>query len=338
MESAEEIFYHALASRGKFGYRTLLQAHQAKGSWKHVWLGTHQKEDPQKEWLKLSDEGVRLVLLSDPEYPPLLKEIPWPPLGLYIKGELPKSSPTLAIVGTRKGTSEGKVTARAFAAAFARAGVNIVSGLALGIDAEAHTGCLEGGGKTVAVLGTGVLKIYPRTHERLAQEILKKGGAIVSEYFNDKGVAPYRFLERNRIVSGLSQGVLVIEAPEDSGALTTARFAMEQNRDVFVLPGPATHPNFKGSHRLLREGAELVTSPEHILEAWRLTPLEPITAGTASQEEDLVLEILKRSLKPLSVDKIIEFTHLEARLVNRTLALLTLKHLIKEAGEGYAIN
>ena len=199
----------------------------------------------------------------------------------------------IAIVGTRRATPDGKSTARRFAAELARAGIVIVSGLAFGVDAAAHEGCLDAEGKTVAVLACGLANIYPRNNEPLAKKILAQGGAIISEYPPDMPAYPSRFLERNRIVSGLSKGTLVIEAPERSGSLATARFALEQNRDVFVVPGPIAHPNFKGSHALIRQGAELVTTPEDILESYGIAREKSIGAEFAgTPEEKAILEFL----------------------------------------------
>ena len=169
-------------------------------------------------------------------------------------------------------------------------------------------------------------------------------GAIISEYPLGSPALPHRFLERNRLVSGLSNGVLIIEAPERSGSLATARFALDQNREVFVVPGPITHPNFKGSNQLIREGAALITSPEEIIEV--LAP-ELLTANDseriekltldATNEEKLILEALLKTGKPVNIDKIAELTNLNAKIINQTVSFLIIKNLIKETENGYTI-
>lgn len=281
------------------------------------------------------------IFKNDAVYPPLLREIPDPPPAFYVRGTMPTSTrPPFAIVGTRRGTPEGLALARRFGRELASVGFPIVSGLALGIDAAAHEGCLETpNGVAIAVLAGGLNNIYPNENAKLGARILERGGAIISEY--PEGMPPYKehFLKRNRIVSGLSCGVLIIEAPEHSGSLATARHAMDQNRDLFVVPGPVTHGNFKGSHQLIRQGATLVTTPEEILEAYGVTPEEKIARRTesASAEEKQVLYALRALRAPAEVDKIISMTKLEPRVVTRTLSFLLLRGLIKEGRGGYTI-
>lgn len=283
-------------------------------------------------------EEIRHYDARDAGYPPLLAEIADRPKEIYILGELPARD-SLAIVGTRRATSEGKNIARRFARELTQSGFAIVSGLAFGIDAAAHEGCLDAGGPTVAVLAGGLSDIYPHEHARLAEKILTNGGAIVSEYPPGMPPLPHRFLERNRIISGLSRGVLIVEAPTGSGSLVTARLALEQNRDIFVVPGPITHRNFHGSHSLIRQGAELVTTPHEILEAYGLSREEKISiaARGATKEEMLILKALAESGAPMDVDKIIAMTKLEPQIINQRLALLAMKDLVREGGEGYTI-
>jgi len=282
-----------------------------------------------------------LIALHDPAYPALLKEIPDPPPALYIKGAFPKAEyPPFAIVGTRRATPQGRETARRFGRALAAAGFPIVSGLALGIDAAAHVGCLEApNGAAIAALAGGLDDMYPHENAKLGAHVIERGGAIVSEY--PPGMPPYKghFLRRNRIVSGLARGVLIIEAPADSGSLATARHAMDQNRDLFVVPGPIDHPNFKGSHELIRQGATLVTTPEEILEEYGVTR-EAVAAKaeqTAAPHETLILSTLREIGGTHDIDKIISMTKLEPRVVAQTLSLLLLRGLIKEVPGGYTI-
>ncbi|RJQ29870.1 DNA-protecting protein DprA [Candidatus Parcubacteria bacterium] len=335
----EELFYNAVNIGVASNYHELLKRKTQKGTWKKVWddLPPALKTvDPETEWRELEKAGSRLLLEDNPDYPPLLREIHWKPFGIYIRGNIPESSGNIAIVGTRKATDEGKEIAGKFASALAEHNCCIISGLAFGIDAAAHDGCMRSGGKTVAVLGNGLDHVYPRTHERLGQKIIDGGGALISEYPLGSPSLPYRFLERNRIISGLSRGVLVIEAPDGSGALVTARFATDENRDVFVIPGPVHHPNYRGSNRLIRAGAELVTCPEEILEALGVERgATEEKDGEFLGEERVILEALRASPRPLSVDTIIERTNLDARTVHQTLSFLLIRNIVKETESGY---
>ncbi|KKU14904.1 DNA protecting protein DprA [Candidatus Wolfebacteria bacterium RIFCSPLOWO2_01_FULL_45_19] len=273
---------------------------------------------------------------------PSLKEIPNPPKNFYVEGILPDfSRPWLAIVGTRKATSEGLRLAKNFAKELAQNNCVIVSGLALGIDSAAHQGALDGGGQTVAVLANGLDNIYPAQNENLAKKILETGGAIVSEYPDGTPSLPHQFLERNRIISGLSIATVVIEAPQKSGALATAGFAASQGREVFVIPGPISHSNYRGSHALIRDGARLVTSPEEVLEDLGLQTKELKNNATlpfgGSDEQKKIIYHIESAGRPLAVDEIIILAKLEPRVVNRELALLTIQSIIKETEKGYTI-
>ena len=335
----EAPFYHCIALTLDNDYRRIAAVKIGR-TWKEAWetIAPATKAHPDDEWEKFKKHGVRLILREDPDFPELLKEIPFSPFGIYVRGKIPAAPCSVAIVGTRKATEGGKTTAKKIAGELARAGCLIVSGLALGIDAAAHRGALEAGGKTIAVLANGVDAPYPRMNADLAKKILECGGGLISEYPPGAPSLPYRFLERNRIISGLSRGVAVIEAPRQSGSLATARFATEQNREVFVIPGPAAHPNFAGSHALIRQGAELITEAGHILEALGITPaLNSLTANAETPEEALVIRALKESQIPLSIDKIIELTNLKTNVASRTVSFLTIKNIIRESGTGYTI-
>jgi len=236
------------------------------------WPGVERDLD----WL--GKDGNHLLTIDDPAYPPLLHEIPDPPLVLYVRGD-PGAlcAPQLAIVGSRNPTEGGRRTARAFAAELAAAGLAVTSGLALGIDGAAHEGALAGGGRTVAVAGTGLDRVYPARHRELAERIAA-AGALVSELPTGVPPLPAHFPRRNRIVSALCVGTLVVEASLKSGSLITARLAAEQGREVFAIPGSIHSPLARGCHRLIRQGATLVESAGDVLA--ELAPLLGVTTTT----------------------------------------------------------
>ncbi len=220
--------------------------------------------DTALDWAR--QPGQQILTLGDPEYPKQLLELADPPTLLYVRGDTTLlNHPALAIVGSRNATPQGEANARAFAAALAGEGYVIVSGLALGIDAAAHRGTLDAGGRTIAVIGTGADRLYPARNQALAQAILGQG-TIVSEFPLGTPAAAANFPRRNRIISGLSRGVLVVEAAVESGSLITARLAGEQGREVFAIPGSIHSPQSRGCHRLIRQGAKLVETAQDILE------------------------------------------------------------------------
>ncbi|MDR1126747.1 MAG: DNA-processing protein DprA [Treponema sp.] len=233
------------------------------------WNIAQLQEQAEHDALLAKRRGVSFVSCLEPEYPPQLLEIFSPPPVLFYRGKL--SDPTLphiAIVGTRKPTGVGVSTAFNLARDFGRLGFPVVSGLALGIDAIAHKGCVEGGGTTFAVLGSSPDEVYPKTNRILAQRILETGGGILSEYPPETKPSAWQFPARNRLISGLARGVLIIEAPEKSGALITARFAMEQNRDLFVARSSLDSPCGMGCVKLAEDGVKAVSSVEDILWEW----------------------------------------------------------------------
>ncbi len=294
-----------------------------------------------------SKKEIALIKKEDPLYPSLLKEINGPPSGIYLLGKLPSEDKSrLAIVGTRKATIAGKAIARQIARELGEVGMVIISGLAMGIDTAAHEGALEAKTETIAVLANGLDTIYPRQNENLAKQIIETRGAIISEYPAGTPAFPNQFLARNRIISGLSIATIVIEAPLRSGVLVTARLAAEQGREVFVFPGPSNHPNYRGSHQLIRDGARLVTSSQDILEDLGIEIGEEklkhqlglgLEGGVIKDEEKIILEIIKRAGEPLNVDKITELSKLETQVVNRTIAFLSINNFIKETERGYTL-
>ena len=285
--------------------------------------------------------------LNDKNFPSLLKEIQNPPKEIFISGDLPENEAIkIAIVGTRKATLIGKTIAKQIAEELAKLGVIIVSGLAMGIDSSAHQGVINAKGKTIAVMANGLDKIYPAQNENLAQEILNFHGTLISEYPKGTPSYPNQFLERNRIISGLSIATIVIEAPDRSGSLTTARFALEQGREVLVLPGPADHPNYSGSHKLIRDGARLITSVQDILEDLNLelikntkTSLNNLFDKTTSFDKNhsLILTAIAEHGKSLNIDKICELTKLSSQTVNQSIATLIIEGIVKETENGYCL-
>jgi DNA processing protein len=220
----------------------------------------------EKDIQWLAQQNHHLLTLHDPNYPPLLREIYDPPPLLFVQGDYSLlSSRQLAIVGTRRSSDEGKQIAWKFAQALSHQGFSITSGMALGIDGASHWGALTATGKTIAVVGQGLNKIYPPQHHKLAEKIIQTG-AIVSEFPPDTPIKRENFLRRNRIISGLSLGTLLIETPERSGALSTARSAIEQGREVFAVPSSIHNPLAKGCHQMIKDGAKLVEKLEDIIE------------------------------------------------------------------------
>ena len=287
------------------------------------------------------ENGVSLLAVGAPDYPEVLAEIHDPPPVLYVRGEIrAPDALAVAIVGTRHASSYGLRQAERLASGLARAGVTVVSGLARGIDAAAHRGALAAGGRTLAVLGSGVLNIYPPEHEQLAAEVAASG-AVLSEAPCQAAPTAGMFPQRNRIISGLSTGVLVVEAGDRSGALITARLAMEQGRDVFAVPGRIEDRTSSGCHRLLRDGAKLVESVDDILE--ELGPLfAPAPVANSEQVvhrpselllSDIEKEVLAAtSVDPVAIDEVISSTDLSPAQVLSTLNVLEMRHLIRRVG------
>lgn len=246
-----------------------------------------------RAWLAEGEGRRHLLTLGDLDYPPELLQTEDPPLLLHVEGELAalRHPLRLAVVGSRNPTAQGADNARAFAQALASAGACIISGLALGIDAAAHEGALEAGGSTLAIVGTGLDLVYPKKHQALARRIAAQG-ALVSEYpLGTPPLAP-NFPRRNRIISGLSQGVLVVEAALQSGSLITARQAAEQGREVFAIPGSIHSPQSRGCHALIRQGAKLVESAQDILEELRIsTPAAGADPLAATPADDARAEL-----------------------------------------------
>ena len=279
-----------------------------------------------------------LITYFDKRYPVLLREIHNPPIALYLSGD-PEVLATLqiSIVGSRRPSPDGRRNARDFAAGLAGLGVTVTSGLATGLDSEAHKGALAVDGKTIAVLGSGLDQIYPKSNVHLARLIIEKKGSVISELPPDSSPLPMHFPLRNRIISGLSLGTLVVEAAINSGSLITARMAMEQGREVFAIPGSIHNPLTRGCHSLIRQGAKLTDNINDILE--EIGPLAYLVSkGGQSQHEDdkkiKELDELGKLLldnignRPVPIDSLVELTALPVPLIAAQLLKLELAGLI----------
>ena len=289
----------------------------------------------------LQQTGARVTVLADDGYPALLREIPAPPPVLYYRGELIETDRNaVAIVGTRRMTPYGREMTARISGELARAGVTIVSGLARGVDGVAHHAALDAGGRTIAVLGSGVNKIYPPEHRKLAQRIAEQG-AVLSDYVPDTPPDGVNFPPRNRIISGLSLAVVVIEAPDRSGALITVDFAADHGRDVFAVPGQVNSPNSSGCNRLLREGARLVRSADDILEDLHISrtgePLPVQSSLPVSDEDRRLLSVMTSA--PQHIDDLAALSDYPVTEVSSRLMMLELQGLVRNAGaQHYARN
>ncbi|MFD0698397.1 DNA-processing protein DprA [Paenibacillus sp. GCM10027628] len=281
-------------------------------------------------------QSIRILSLLDEDYPLILKEIAQPPWILYIKGDPAYlNQKLLGMVGTRTPTIYGKKIAEELAAELSHAGFGIVSGLARGIDSKAHIGALKGKGKTVAVLGCAINQIYPRENALLYRNI-EREGVIISEYPIGTGIHPGMFPQRNRIIAGLSLGVTVIEAAEDSGSLITVDFALDESRDVFAVPGPIDSNQSSGVHKLLKQGAKLVTNVEDIIEDYHFM-LEPVDRSSLQKPSRVIeLSVEEREImaimsnEPISIDTILESSQFTFGHLHAVLLSLLLKKAIKQ--------
>lgn len=342
----EKIAYNALNTFYKGDYTKLQKAWQDFGDWAVAWdsIGKDSGIVAEELWSVLVKESINLILCKEVGFPKILKEIPWVPFGLYWRGKPIEDLPGVGIVGTRRATLNGRAIAKKFGEEIANSGAVVVSGLALGIDAAAHEGALLAKGKTIAVLAGGLDYIYPKQNESLFKKILESGGTIVSEYAFGAPAYSSRFLERNRIISGLSLGIVVIEAPEASGALATAKFALDQNREVFVVPGNINQPNYSGSHGLIKAGACLVTSAKEVLGNLNLQigtesgQIQPLNLESLDDNQRAIIEVIRSAGEPIRIDKIQDLTKMEIPVINRAVSLLEIQGIIKGSGGTYFIS
>ena len=306
-----------------------------------------ERVDLPEEQRRMAEHGIAALTIADDSYPPALREIHDPPHLLYVKGELQeRDRHAIGVVGSRRLSHYGRESARRLSFQLAHAGITIISGLARGIDTAAHEAALASGGRTIAVLGSGIGNVYPPENQALADRIAENG-AVLSEfpvlYVPDRQSFPLR----NRIVSGMSQGVLVVEAPARSGALITANQAMEQGRNVYAVPGPIDRPHSEGCHRLIQDGAKLVMDSRDILED--LETLFPPTAGvpdgaspavsplasTLDEVEQAILAAIEED--ETAIDRIIEATGRPSAEVSATLLKLEMKRLVKQLPGKYFV-
>jgi DNA processing protein len=298
--------------------------------------------DADLRWLEAT--GCTLLAATDARYPGLLRQAPGAPAILFVLGNVTAlGEPQLAMVGSRNPTAGGRSTAREFAAFFARAGLTITSGMALGIDAECHEGALSAGGLTVAVLGHGLDDLYPPQHKALAARIAASG-AVVSEF--PPGVPPLRehFPRRNRIIAGLAVGTLVVEAARESGSLITARLAGDAGREVFAIPGSIHNPLVRGCHQLIRQGAKLVELAEDVLGELKISLSDQLLAAanpgsknnpSLDKEYKILLDAL--AFEPASVDSLIERTGMNSESIASMLLILELDgHVAPHPGGRYS--
>ncbi|MBI4220816.1 MAG: DNA-protecting protein DprA, partial [Chloroflexi bacterium] len=290
--------------------------------------------DPDREMERLTLSGIRVIPRNAPEYPRLLKETYDPPAVLYVRGELGETdSHGVAVVGTRVPTPYGRETAYRLAGELAAAGITVVSGLALGIDALAHKAALEAGGPTVAVLGTGPDEIFPVRHKDLAERIVERG-ALVTEYPLDTKYDAMNFPRRNRVLSGLARGTLVVEAGMRSGALITVKYALEQNREVFAVPGSILSEKSAGTNWLIQQGAKLVVNCSDILEELNiLSTGRQLPLGVHAGGDDLERLVLSAvTAEPVHIDDVIRTSGLPSSTVSAALTMMELRGLVRQAG------
>ncbi|HRN67205.1 MAG TPA: DNA-processing protein DprA [Promineifilum sp.] len=284
---------------------------------------------------QVETSGVGVVTWGSPEYPELLREIPAAPPLIFLRGQLePIDRWAMAVVGTRRLTAYGRQVTRDLVAGLVVNGITVVSGLARGIDAVAHRTALEDGGRTIAVMASGIDKVYPPEHRDLAREIVAGRGAIISDYPFGAEPESSHFPARNRLISGLSLGVIVIEAGERSGALITARFALEQNREVFAVPGNIHSPVSVGTNRLIQQGGKLVMRVEDILEELNLRmaaeqAVAQVVLPETAEEAALISQL---SSQPIHVDELGRLTGMPMSLISSTLTMMELKGMVQQVG------
>lgn len=353
MQSEELKYWVALSNDLRIGARTFEKLYKRFDSLKTVWQNPPSEMraivselktriNPDQELEKLEKAKVKVMTIKDKNYPTLLKEIYDPPALLYYKGEIKKEdSVAVAVVGSRKFSDYGRRIAAKLGRELAENGVTVVSGLALGIDAIAQEAALRANGRTIAVLGRGLDEIYPIANTRLAEQIIKSGrGAIISEFA--LGVPPlsHHFPIRNRIIAGLSLGTIVVEAAQESGSLITAAAALNENREVFAVPGDIDRSSAAGPNELIKTGAKIITKIDDVLAELKIKKRTSEIkfrqmATEIKTENPLEKKILKTlSGRAIHVDKLAEETKLNIAVLNSTLILMEMKGMVENIGNG----
>jgi len=329
-----EAHFGSMAEAWRAGPADLMTAGLDRGTVNSI-VNARRDIDPDAELARLHKAGVKAYCWHDEAYPLRLREVDDRPPVLYVRGDLrPEDEWAVAVVGTRRATPYGRQAAEHFATDLSRHRITIVSGLARGIDAVAHRAALVAGGRTIAVLACGLDIVYPPEHVKLAQEVMQQG-CLVSDYPLGTQPRSEYFPRRNRILSALSLGVLVVEGDVDSGALITARLALEQNREVFAVPGSIYSPTYRGANKLIRDGeAKLVAAAEDILEELNLTmathQMELREVLPADPTEARLLKVITN--QPIHIDEVQRASGLPIAAVSGALAMLELKGAVKQVG------
>ncbi len=357
MDKTEKKYAHAFTSIPLLGPQRLRRIQKHFSSFQQAWncrrssefaragldgkifekICTAQREiKPEKLFERLENGCIQCYADDDHAYPKLLREIHAPPVLIYVRGQWTNGSElTLAVVGTRKFTSYGELAVQRIVSELAANGITIVSGLALGIDALAHQAALNSRGRTIAVLGSGLsdANIFPRTNYRLARKIMDSG-ALLSEYPPDCPPLKQHFPVRNRLISGLSQGTLVIEAGQSSGALITAFLALEQNREVFAVPGAINAEKSAGTNMLISKGATLVRCAQDIFDALHLQHPKQIQDARQTLPESRTETAIYQALsdQPLLLDQLVNSTRFDVNVISSTLSIMEIKGLVKNIG------
>ncbi|MFH1833367.1 MAG: DNA-processing protein DprA [Candidatus Levyibacteriota bacterium] len=332
--------FSAIPGMGPAKFRKLLEEFKTA---KAAWEAKKPEFSIEKYLIQLKEKDVWYLTLLDKDYPELLRQIKNPPFVLYGKGQMPDGtwfSRSISVVGARKTTQYGREVTKLLVTELALRGLTIVSGLALGIDAVSHMTALENNGRTIAVLGCGADCCSPAENLSIYKDILKTNNCIVSEFPLGMKPTQWTFPARNRIIAGLSQGVLVTEGAEDSGSLITAEFALKFGRKVFAVPGPITSQMSKGPYKLIQKGAKLVTSGEDILKELKIQKSKIKITGQNSKarkgdtkEENTILKLLEN--EPLHFDEIVGKTKFKPSELSRIVSLMELKGFIKSLNNGY---
>lgn len=334
----EKLYFNALNLFFKPFQPSIFKLYQKFGSFQKVFEALNKEFDKnidiEKEYNKVLNLGINIITIKDENYPEALRNIDIPPLGFYLLGELNLNFP-LAIVGTRKPSRYGVNVAGKFSEELSKLGITIISGLAYGIDFSAHKGTI-GVGKTVGILGEGIDLALNSPKRNLIEKIIENGGGIISEFsLGTPGLKPH-FPLRNRIIAGISNGIIIIEAPINSGALITANYGLKYGKEIFVVPGEITNKNFEGSHNLIKSGAKLITSIDDILIEFNFKPeIKGKIKLNLTPKEEIIYDLLK--IESLSLEELEAKTKINIQDLLIVLTNLEVKGIIKNLGGKFYI-